>query len=229
MPTLAEIFVDKLDLDLARRRREIVDLRAMVASSAGERLSLVARACHVVSYAHWEGFVKFALREYLNLVLRQNETLGSLQTSFHALALHKYIRSIDLENRTLSEVAELLRRADGRSKEVLSVTPEEVITAGNLTAKKLEALLTCVGLEYLPIYQLRENYIDEILCGRRHRIAHGVWQPITADEAHEVSASVLELCTEVNDQVQTAAVYQHYRQGVTVTGSSTGTAVHLGQ
>ncbi|WP_133054117.1 MAE_28990/MAE_18760 family HEPN-like nuclease [Mycobacteroides saopaulense] len=214
MPTLIEVFVDKLDLDLARRRREIVDLRVMVGTSAGERLSLLARACHVVSYAHWEGFVKFALREYLDLVLRQNETLGCLQISFHALAIQKYIRSIDLENRTVSEVTELLKRTDGRNSDFLSVAPEEVITAGNLTAKKLEALLSCVGLEYLPIYQLRENYIDEILCGRRHRIAHGVWQPITADEAHEVSTSVLELCAEVNDQVQTAAVYQQYKQSV---------------
>jgi len=80
-----------------------------------------------------------------------------------------------------------------------------------MTADTFEALLGCAGLAHLPTYATRGNFIDEVLCGRRHRIAHGVWQPITSLEANDVIRDVLELCTELSLQLQDAALYERYR------------------
>ena len=79
-----------------------------------------------------------------------------------------------------------------------------------MTAATLRGLLGCVGLDYLASYQTREKFIDSVVCGRRHRIAHGEWQPITSQEARQVGRDVIDLCGEVNQQVQTAAVYSEY-------------------
>lgn len=212
MPTLVEVFVDNLDGDLAKRRREISDLRLMVLASAGDRLSLIARACHVISYAHWEGFVRASLRRYLALILNQHAALDSLQLGLQALALQKAMRVVSGDDGTVIEVAQFIRRIDNRAAEEFLIDPDDAIQMSNLTSKKFKGLLSCVGLEFLPQYELRENYIDEVLCGRRHRIAHGIWQPVSADEAREAAGSVLELCSEFNDQIQTAAVYEEYRR-----------------
>jgi hypothetical protein len=57
----------------------------------------------------------------------------------------------------------------------------------------------------------RENFIDKILCGRRHRIAHGHWQPVSAEDARSVADDVLLLCTEFAEQLQAAALYEQYK------------------
>lgn len=210
MPTLLEQLVDDLDNDLASRRREIIDIRLMVSASSGARLNLLARACHVMAYAHWEGFVKRALRSYLDYLLTRGLSVGDLKLGLQGLALRDAIRMAVEPDRTVDRISDLLQQFDARAAEPFRVAPQEVVKTGNMTASTLRALLGCVGLDYLPAYQTRENFIDSVLCGRRHRIAHGDWQPISSQEARDVSLAVLDLCSEINLQVQEAALYQTF-------------------
>jgi hypothetical protein len=210
VPTLLEQLVDDLDSDLANRRREIVDIRLMVSASSGARLDLLARACHVMAYAHWEGFVKRALRAYLDYLLTRGLNVGDLQLGLQGLALREAIKVAVEPDRAVDRIANLLQQFDSRAAEPFRVAPQEVVKTGNMTASTLRALLGCVGLDYLPAYQTRENYIDSVVCGRRHRIAHGDWQPISGEEAREVSLAVLDLCSEINLQIQEAALYQSF-------------------
>jgi hypothetical protein len=62
------------------------------------------------------------------------------------------------------------------------------------------------------VYELRERFIDEVICGRRHRIAHGARQPITTTELNEVVHEVVHLCDELNAQVQEAALYEWFKR-----------------
>lgn len=211
MPTLVEKLVDDLDSDLAKRRREITDLRLMVAASSHARLDLVARACHVMAYAHWEGFVKFSLRAYLGHLVSRRLTLGALNYSLQSLTVKNDIRIASEPDRSVDLLAALLVSLDSRASQPFLVTPSDVVKTGNMTAETLRTLLGCVGLDYLSAYETRENFIDSVVCGRRHRIAHGEWQPISRDEARSVASDVLELCDELNQQIQTAALYESYR------------------
>lgn len=210
MATLLEQLVDDLDSDLANRRRELVDMRLMVSASTGARLDLLARACHVMAYAHWEGFVKRALRAYLDYLLTRGLNVGDLQLGLQGLALRDSIRAAVEPDRAVDRISDLLQLLDARTAEPFVVSPHEVVKTGNMTAATLKALLGCVGLDYLPAYETRENYIDSVLCGRRHRIAHGDWQPISGADARAVALDVLDLCTEINLQIQEAALYRSF-------------------
>jgi hypothetical protein len=66
------------------------------------------------------------------------------------------------------------------------------------------------ALEYKPLYQTRENFIDQVLCGRRHLIAHGLLVPISATDLIEAIDGAMELCEEVNAQLQGALIYGEY-------------------
>lgn len=211
MPDLLELFVDNLDRDLARRRREITDLRLLVAASSGDRLALLARACHVITYAHWEGFVRSATRSYLAYVLTRNETVAALKIGFQALAIQTQLRAAAASWEAIPSVTEMIEYIDTRSINRFEVDPDKSIQTGNLNSAKFKAFLASVSLEYLDTYKTRENFIDEILCGRRHRIAHGHWQPVTADDARSVADDVLLLCTEFAEQLQDAALYEQYK------------------
>lgn len=210
MPDLLELFVDELDRDLARRRREITDLTLLVASSSGDRLALLARACHVITYAHWEGFVRSAVRSYLTYVLTRNETVAALKIGFQALAIQSQLRSAAATWDAIPSVTEMIEHIDTRSFKRFEIDPDKSIQTGNLNSAKFRAFLASVSLDYLDSYKMRENFIDEILCGRRHRIAHGHWQPVSGEDARTVAEDVLLLCTEFSEQLQAAALYEEY-------------------
>lgn len=163
-----------------------------------------------MAYAHWEGFVKRALKGYLEYLLTRGLNVGDLQLGLQGLALRDSIRAAVEPDRTVDRISDLLQLLDARAAEPFKITPQEVVKTGNMTAATLKALLGCAGLAYLPAYETRENYIDTVLCGRRHRIAHGDWQPITAADARAVASDVLDLCTEINLQIQEAALYKSF-------------------
>jgi MAE_28990/MAE_18760-like HEPN len=61
-------FSEQITQDRAWRLREISDLKAAIVK-ADERLRRVLlRALVTVCYAHWEGYVRFAARKYLEYV-----------------------------------------------------------------------------------------------------------------------------------------------------------------
>lgn len=211
MPTLVEKLVDDLDGDLSRRRREITDLRLIVAASSGARLDLMTRSCHVMAYAHWEGFVKFSIRAYLDHLVNKGLTVGALNYRLQSLTVKNDPRFDSKPDRSVERIASLLIDLDSRATRPFAVTAAEVVKTGTMTSDSLRILLGCAGLDYLSAYETRKNFIDSVVCGRRHRIAHGEWQPISRDEAVQVANDVLELCDELNQQVQTAALYESYR------------------
>lgn len=211
MVTHVERLVEDLDADLAKRRRELIDLRLMVSAGSGTRLEMLTRTCQVMAYAHWEGFVKHALEAYLKYIILRKPQLGDLRLELQALAVRPAIRIAVTPERDIGLAAQLLADLDSRASEVFLVDPAQVVRSGNLTADTFKALLGCAGLQFLDAYESRQNYIDAVICGRRHRVAHGSWQPVTQDEARDLLADVMALCGDVNDQVQTAAVYEQYR------------------
>ncbi|MCK2221908.1 MAE_28990/MAE_18760 family HEPN-like nuclease [Actinomadura sp. ATCC 31491] len=207
---MAEWLIDELDRDLAARRRELIDLRLLVSAADGSRGMMIARTCQVMAYAHWEGFSKHALRRYLDHLVKMRVKLGDLKYELQALALMGHMKEAVAAERSVTGSASLLRTLDCRGTELFSVDAGEVIRVGNMTSENLRTLLECVALPYLADYSIRENFIDSVVCGRRHRIAHGEWQPIATSEARSVIGDVLKLCTTLNDQVQTAALYKQY-------------------
>lgn len=104
----------------------------------------------------------------------------------------------------------LLKDLDGRSSDLFSIDSRSVVRIGNMTSENLRLLLEFSALAYMPCYATRENFIDSVICASRHIIAHGETYPVSASDARDIIVDVLSLCDEVNDQVQTAAVYREY-------------------
>ncbi|MEU5263410.1 MAE_28990/MAE_18760 family HEPN-like nuclease [Amycolatopsis sp. NPDC021455] len=209
MVTRLELVADKLDGELALRRRELSDINLSAQSSAGNKAATLRRAGHVMAYAHWEGFVKLALTNYIAEVCQQQRVVGDLRGGLRAAMLSTRINVSAAEN-PFSLAIELVESVRGHTTEKFTLTPESLLKTGNLTSKKFRSMLSICSLDYLDYYATKENFIDEVLCGRRHRIAHGGPQPISADDLSKTINRVLNLCQMVNDQVIEALLYEHY-------------------
>ena len=209
MVTRLEMLVDRLDGQLGRRRKELTDIRFMSLSSSGSTAEMIRRAGHVLAYSHWEGFSKFAFRQYLEYLCDTRVVVDSLKIQLQTLNYWGSFKALaaSMEFDFATSLLETLAQANSSYFEVDSA---EVTRTGNLDSRKFRSLLDICALEYKPTYQTRENFIDQILCGRRHRIAHGLLEPVSAADLTEAVDGAMELCEEVNEQIQDALIYDRY-------------------
>lgn len=205
-----ELVIDKLDEQLGRRRRELVDLRMLAADATGVQGQALRRASHLMAYAHWEGFAKFSLEVYLQYICDRGPAAQLLRLELQALNLLQAVKSVAAEGVSPSNVLQLMQAIDVRTKSPFAVRPRDHLRTGNLSSSNFRILLNGCALEYLDYYALREKFIDEVLCGRRHRIAHGELEPVTTSALSEVVDGVIGLCDQLNEQLQNALVYDHY-------------------
>jgi len=209
MTTRLEIFVDKLDGELAKRRKELTDIRLMSFSSSGSRGDTLRRAGHIMAYAHWEGFSKFAFSQYLEYLCDSNLLVDSLKLQLRALNYWNSFKSAAASGDFRSMVGFIESFAQAAATR-FAIEVSEVTKTGNLDSRKFRSFLDLCALEYKPVYQTRENFIDQVLCGRRHLIAHGLLISISATDLIEAIDGTMELCEEVNTQLQDSLIYGKY-------------------
>lgn len=210
MTTRLEMLVDRLDGQLSKRRKELTDIRLMSLSSSGSTADTIRRAGHILVYSHWEGFSKFAFRQYLEYLCDTRVMVDSLKVQLQALNYWTAFKSLaaSMEFRSAISLLESFAQADSSC---FAVDSAEVTKTGNLDSRKFRSLLDVCALEYRPIYQTRENFIDQTLCGRRHRISHGLLEPVSTADFIDALDGAMELCGELNEQIQDALIYDRYK------------------
>jgi hypothetical protein len=164
-----------------------------------------------MAYAHWEGFAKTAFVAYLTHLMKLNIMVECLKEPLQALAFMEDVHRAASDTKIASAVR-LLRAYDSRAATQFALAAQELVKTGNLDSVTFRRFIENCALDYLPYYEMRENFIDQILCGRRHRIVHGEWQPVSHDEMDETVWGSLELCDRLNDQIQEAAVYERFKK-----------------
>ncbi len=153
-----------------------------------------------MAYAHWEGFVKDCISEYLTYLKRTSQPVALLQPGLQAITFLPLLKK-NFDGGEVYRAMEVMSQVGSMSSRCFECDVESVVKTGNLDSKRLKQLLSITSLGYLDEYKTREKFIDEVLCGRRHRIAHGDFQPIEWDDLEEAIDGCLELCGCVNDQV----------------------------
>jgi hypothetical protein len=162
-----------------------------------------------MAYAHWEGFCKFAFGQYLEYLCDSGVPVESLKMQLRALNYWDAFKSVATaaDFRSVVNFIESLAQAAVTN---FTVEVREVTKTGNLDSKKFQLFLDLCALEYRPIYQTRQNFIDQVLCGRRHKIAHGLLVPVSSTDLAEAIDGAMELCEEVNNQIQEALIYDRH-------------------
>jgi hypothetical protein len=70
-----------------RRIREISDLKASIRAGDDNLRRVLLRALVAICYAHWEGYVRFSAKKYLEHVALRRLKYGELETVFPKLLL----------------------------------------------------------------------------------------------------------------------------------------------
>lgn len=202
---------EKLDDEFAWRLKEIADLKSSIRTSKPANQKSMLRAGLPMLYAHWEGFVKNAAEIYLNFVVHQKLPYSDLRTCFIVWGLKGELNKLISANNFEMNIAvvdfvlnELESKASFSSRGVIE-------TMSNLNSKVFQNIAISIGIDYVP-YETKFKFIDEIILGRRNRIAHGSHISIPVDEYDALSNEVLALLRRFKTDVENAIILELYKR-----------------
>jgi hypothetical protein len=171
-PRTLEDLEDALDSEVSWRQKEISDVTMLIQHASGPKRKCLLRCGLAVLYAHWEGFVKAAVRLYVAFVALQRKTCNELDATFVALAARKHLMSLVSESSQARAISVVSYLRSAASQEAELPTNLDVDTESNLTSKVLRRIACLVGIDYKP-FELKANFIDASLVAVRNSIAHG--------------------------------------------------------
>lgn len=182
----------RLERDLDWRRAELAELKLLIGSSAiatSDRDRSLLRAIFAMLYAHFEGFLRFALESYVDELTSMRLKTNRLSNDLLPIAMRNALGSYSKLSKK-DFLFELLRSY--RS----SVTFTLDFGEGNFWPDKVEKLLAEVALQSL--YLSKDRLRLKSMVSRRNDIAHG--KPLSVrslKEYKEVEDAAITVMYEV--------------------------------
>lgn len=209
-------FQEKMQRELAWRKREISDYRTLIVRSE-DSANYIFRSTQVMLCAHWEGFLKRSINIYLRHVFSQNLSLRKLQPALIAVAFFSDVVKAAEARYPGSELNHVML-----AKKIVDVIDSRVSspswdanTEGNPGTDVLEKIIKSAGLTPQlgldgAAWTTMKVFINEQLVADRHAIAHGQFKLLQKDELLERSERLLQLLDHLSDQLFLSATTRRY-------------------
>jgi hypothetical protein len=198
--------LDFIDSEIAWRRKEIIDIKSV---SWDKRDTLYCRslskALVLISYSHWEGFVKSA-----------------------SMAFLQYLKVMSFPREQLSEriIAPLILQLGGQSKhkdkvillndilcdstKKISINISRLVDAeSNLNFDVLEKIMHNIGMDAYH-FNIHKSFIDVILLGTRNSIAHGEREFVEYDRSMTIADTVIGMISQYKTVMENMIRTQEY-------------------
>ncbi|MEG9624219.1 MAE_28990/MAE_18760 family HEPN-like nuclease [Pseudomonas guariconensis] len=195
------------------RIKEISDLKSAIRRGDANLRKVLLRALITLSYAHWEGYVKFAAKKYLDYVALRKYAYGNLNKQFlRNLFLPRlgamYNARINVAERVLL-IDEILNSADQRFSQV---DEDLVNTKANLNFEVFSEICIICDVP-LQFFAEKSTFIDVVLLKRRNAIAHGENTLIGLDDLDAICEETISLMRAFGDALENHVVLQTYKAG----------------
>lgn len=199
---------DIINDDISERKKEIINLKGLLKKAKEKNEILLAKCLVIISYSHWEGFVKNSSRYYMNYIkqkgIKSDHYSQQLRSS---LFFRQIIKKSGSVPNKISFVEDLLY-----NHYQLAIDENDLCdTESNLDYKTLKKLLYNIGLHTIA-FDTKEIFLDERIVGDRNKFAHGELQPYTSKDAIEIADTVIELMDKYKTEIDNAVELSSYLQ-----------------
>lgn len=197
---------DRVNNDIAQRKKEIINLKGLLMKAKDKNELLLAKCLVVMSYSHWEGFVKNASRYYMMYIRQKGFSSDRYSQNLRSSLFYRQI----MKN-TDSVINKIVLTEDClyNNRDLIIDEDDLCDTESNLDYKTLKKILYNVGLRS-TVFDTKEIFINEKIVGDRNKFAHGELQPYTKKEATEIADSVIELMDKFKTEIDNAADLTSY-------------------
>lgn len=206
---------EKLDGDLAWRKREFTTLKFMVGAARQHEKLILLRAAITLLYAHWEGHVKFCASAYLSYLNCLSPKYSEMKENFFQMSLGERFKD-GFSIKKFSSQKEVYNYIQSEQSDGFCVNEKVVIdTESNLKYEVVLNILGQLGLNE-GLYELKENFIDSKLIKCRNCIAHGdkVDERELFDTYSELEEELLSMIQDFQSSILNAAENRCYLKAV---------------
>jgi RiboL-PSP-HEPN len=204
-------FAAQITEDRSWRLREISDLKTAVTRADDNLRRVLLRALVTICYAHWEGYVRFAARKYLEHVALRKFQYKELDRQFLRNYFLPRLASMSTSKTSIADrcalVDEVLNASDRRFSRV---NEDLVSTKANLSFDVFMdiCLVCCVATR---IFDGKAGFIDIILLKRRNAIAHGEDTLVGIEELDELTNQTVTIMRNFGDALENSVVLKDYQ------------------
>jgi hypothetical protein len=206
-------FSSQITEDRTWRLKEISDLKSAILR-ADERLQKVLlRAIITICYAHWEGYVRFAARKYLEHIALRKFRYSELNRQFLRNYFLPRLAALSTSKISMTDRCDLLNDILSASDRKFSRANEDLInTKSNLNFDVLSdiCLVCCVPLQ--P-FEDKSSFIDAILLKRRNAIAHGEDTFVDIRDLDELTTETVTIMRAFGDALENQVTLSKYKTG----------------
>lgn len=200
----------QLDADFTSRLLELSDLKRAIRDADQNAQQVLLKALVAISYAHWEGHVKFAASKYFEYVALRRLPYASLQQQFYVNSFLVRLGAFVANRPSLKSRCDLISEALNPGGASFSqVHPDLVNTGSNLKFEVLQNICLVCGID-ATIFQPYETFIDVVLLRRRNSIAHGDESVVGVHEVDDLINGVVELMRLFRNQVENKVYTKAY-------------------
>tara|TARA_R110002072_G_scaffold30957_34_gene96092 strand:- start:469 stop:1116 length:648 start_codon:yes stop_codon:yes gene_type:complete len=206
-----DLLISQLDLDRTWRIKEISDLKSAILAADSVSKNVLLRALVTLSYAHWEGFIRFSARKYFEHISLRKFRYGELDQQFLRNYFLPRLAALSSTTATVSERCEIVDEILSSSDKRFSRFNEDIVnTRSNLSFDVFRDICLVCGVS-IDQFTADQSFVDLILLKRRNEIAHGEETLIDADDLDQIVDRTLGLMRRFATALQNRVVLSEYK------------------
>ena len=212
-PYTEDDFSEQITEDRNWRIREISDLKLAIKRGDANLQKVLLRALVAICYAHWEGYVRFSAKKYMEHVALRRFQFVDLDRQFLRNLFLPRLGALSNSKTSIAErcalVDEILSSSDQQFKKV---NDDLINTKANLNFEVFADICTVCGLPPSE-FEDRTTFINVVLLKRRNSIAHGEDTLVAIAELDEISGVTIELMRTFGNSLENHVYLQTYKAG----------------
>ena len=210
-PYKEQDFSDQITEDRTWRIQEVSDLKAAIRRADENLQRVLLRALVTICYAHWEGYVRFSARKYLEHVALRKFQYSKLNRQFFRNYFLTRLASLSAVKTSIAERCALIDEIVNSSDQRFSRVNDELVnTKANLNFEVFTDICLVCSVSVKPFAD-KSDFIDVMLLKRRNGIAHGEETLVALSDMDKTVDYTITLMRSFGDELENHVVLRTYK------------------
>lgn len=197
--------------DLAWRLREISDLKTAINKADENLRRVLLRGFVTICYAHWEGYVRFAARKYLEYVALRKFQYKQISRQFLRNYFLPRLAALSISNSSVADRCALLDEILDSSERRFSRVNEGLVnTRANLNFDVFADICLICSVPTTSFAD-KKDFVDVILLKRRNAIAHGEDAFVGVADLDDVGEETVGMMRAFGDALENHVYLESYK------------------
>ena len=204
-------FSAQLTADRTWRLREISDLKNATVRADENSRRVLLRSLITICYAHWEGYVRFAARRYLEYVARRKIQFKDLERQFLRNYFLPRLAALSSSKTSIKQRCDLVDEILNSSDLRFSRIHEDLVsTKANLNFDVFTDICLVCGVPVVD-FNDKSTFIDVFLLKRRNAVAHGEETGVQIEDMDQIGDETVAIMRAFGNALENNVCLQTYR------------------